>query len=81
MRICFDKRVIAGLGIVAVTLLVFAPQTLGAAAPLLVMAACPISMVVMMRAMNRRDQNAASDTKQSSATPVVTAAAPTRSDV
>lgn len=56
MRMCFDKRVLAGLGAVAIALFAFAPQALGAAAPLLVMAACPLSMVVMVRALNRGEQ-------------------------
>lgn len=74
MRMCFDKRVLVGLGVVAVALLAFAPQTLGAAAPFLVMAACPLSMVVMMRAMNGRDRCASPDTQQTSATSVADAA-------
>lgn len=81
MRMCFDKRVLVGLGVVAVALLAFAPQTLGAAAPFLVMAACPLSMVVMMRAMNGRDRCATPDTQHTSATSVADAApAPTHVD-
>jgi hypothetical protein len=63
---CFDKRVLVGLGVVAVALLAFAPQTLGAAAPFLVMAACPLSMVVMMRAMNGRDRCGTPEMQQTS---------------
>lgn len=55
MRMCFDKRVLAGLGMVAVGLFAVSPGLLGAAAPLLIMALCPLSMIVMMRAM-RRDE-------------------------
>ena len=75
MRMCFDKRVLAGLGVVAVALLALSPQTPGAAAPLLVMAACPLSMIVMMRAMNGRDRCATPDAEQASASAVADAAA------
>lgn len=52
MGLCFDKRVIAGLAAVAVAVLVFAPNLFGAALPLLVLVACPLSMLVMMRMMS-----------------------------
>jgi len=69
VRMCLDKRVLAALAAVAVILLAVSPQTLGAAAPILVMAACPLSMLVMMRVMNRRDESAegASDAQHPSA--------------
>lgn len=51
---CFNKRVVAGLAGVAVVLLALSPQLLGRVAPLLVMAVCPLSMVLMMRGMNRQ---------------------------
>lgn len=49
---CFNRKVLAGLGVVALGLLVFAPGALGSALPALVMLACPLSMVVMMRGMS-----------------------------
>lgn len=48
---CFDKRVLIGLGAAALALFALSPRLLGAAAPLLIMAACPLSMVFMMRRM------------------------------
>ena len=54
MRICFDKRVIATLAVVALGVVVLAPRLLGTVGPVLLMAACPLSMVLMMRGM--RDQ-------------------------
>lgn len=54
MRMCFNKNVIAGLAVVALGVLLVAPNLLGAAVPLLVIAACPLSMIFMMRAMNRQ---------------------------
>jgi UPF0716 family protein affecting phage T7 exclusion len=50
---CFDKRVIAGLLVAVGAVFVLAPGAFAAALPLLVVAACPLSMVVMMRAMAR----------------------------
>ena len=49
---CFDKRVVIGLGVVALGFLAVSPRSLGAVAPLLMMAACPLSMIFMMRTMN-----------------------------
>lgn len=51
MKMCFNKKVIAGLAVVGVGVLVFWPSTFGAALPLLVLAACPLSMLLMMWAM------------------------------
>ena len=53
MGMCFNKRVVIGLGVVALGVLALAPNLLGSVAPLLLLAACPLSMVFMMRAMNR----------------------------
>ena len=52
MRMCINKRVVAGLAAVALVVFAFAPQLLGAVAPILLMAACPLSMVLMMRGMS-----------------------------
>jgi hypothetical protein len=46
---CFNKRVVAGLAAVALAVLVFAPSALGRLLPVLVAAACPIGMLLMMR--------------------------------
>jgi hypothetical protein len=51
---CLNKRVLIGLGAVAAVLLAISPRTLGSAAPLLMFALCPLSMVLMMRGMNGR---------------------------
>ena len=48
---CFNWKVIAGLAAAAVALYLASPGSFGAALPLLVLAACPLSMLVMMRAM------------------------------
>ena len=50
---CFDKRVIGGLAVAAMAVLVFAPSAFGRVLPVLVAAACPIGMIVMMRGATR----------------------------
>jgi len=50
---CINWKVAAGLGVVALGIMVFAPEFIGAATPLLILALCPISMGAMMWAMAR----------------------------
>lgn len=57
---CMNKRALIGLGVVAVAVLALWPGAFGAAAPLLFLAACPLSMVFMMRSMSGGKQGAAS---------------------
>lgn len=52
MGMCLNKKVIAGLAVGALGVFLFAPSVFGAALPLLILAACPLSMVLMMRAMS-----------------------------
>lgn len=47
--LCFDWKVLAGLAAVGVGVWVVAPGWVGAALPLLLLAACPLSMLLMMR--------------------------------
>ncbi len=49
---CFNWKVAAGLTAAGVAVFAFAPNLIGAALPVLIIAACPLSMVVMMRAMS-----------------------------
>ncbi len=49
---CFNRKVLIGVGVAALGVLVFAPGAVAWALPLLVFAACPLSMVFMMRAMS-----------------------------
>lgn len=65
MRMCVNKKVLMGAGVVALGVLVFAPQLMGGALPLLFLAVCPLSMVLMMRGMGgtaQRTAEAPSDT-------------------
>ncbi len=48
---CFNWKVYAGLGGIALAILVLAPGLFWGALPLLIVAACPISMFFMMRGM------------------------------
>lgn len=51
---CMSKRVAATIAGVALVLLALNPRLLRAAAPLLIMAICPLSMVLMIRGMHGR---------------------------
>jgi hypothetical protein len=51
MKCCFDKRVWAGAGVLAVVLLVADPHAGRAALPVLAGLACPLSMLFMIRGM------------------------------
>ena len=46
---CLDRRVLIGLAGISVAVLVVRPQGLGAVFPLLLVLACPLSMLLMMR--------------------------------
>ncbi len=46
---CLDRRVLIGLAGLGVAVLVVRPQWLGAVLPLLLVLACPLSMLLMMR--------------------------------
>jgi hypothetical protein len=48
---CFNWKVVAGLAAVGVGIWAVAPNLIGAAVPLLLVAFCPLSMVFMMRGM------------------------------
>lgn len=47
--LCLDKRIIGGLAVVALGVLVFAPSLFAAALPVLLVAVCPLSMLLMRR--------------------------------
>ena len=49
---CFNRKVLMGLGALALGVLVVAPQLFSLVLPLLFVAACPLSMVLMMRGMS-----------------------------
>lgn len=50
---CINKRVVAGVAVTAALLWWLAPGTVSAALPLIVFAVCPLSMLLMVKAMDR----------------------------
>jgi Protein of unknown function (DUF2933) len=53
LKHCYNWKVLAGLATVAVGVFLVAPGTVGRVLPLLLFAACPLSMLVMMAGMGR----------------------------
>ncbi len=51
LRACYDWRVLTALAALGIGIYVVAPGLVAAALPLLVLAACPLSMLLMMKAM------------------------------
>lgn len=68
LRCCFNKRVIAGLALAAVGLLAVAPSLALTALPLLLAAACPLSMLLMGRAAMTRSRGEEGATQPGRAT-------------
>jgi len=64
LRMCLNWKVLLGLGISGVAIWAIAPNMVLAALPLLLFAACPLSMVVMMWTMRHAMQG-----RQGSPTP------------
>jgi hypothetical protein len=57
-RFCIDWKVVAGLAAIAVGVLVVQPRLFISALPVLLVAACPLSMVLMMWGMRSMGQSA-----------------------
>jgi len=53
LRACLNWKVIGGLAVVGLGIWFVAPNLLVAALPVLLIAVCPLSMVLMMRGMQR----------------------------
>src|SRR2546421_1645217 len=64
LGMCLNWKVLAGLAVVGLLVLVVAPQFIGVALPLLLVAACPLSMLFMMRRMSGNGNVAASQPSQ-----------------
>lgn len=52
LGMCLNWKILAGLAVVGLIVLVAAPQFIWAALPILILAACPLSMLLMMRGMS-----------------------------
>jgi hypothetical protein len=61
-RFCIDWKVLAGLAAVAVGLFLFQPRLFTSALPVLLVAACPLSMLLMMWGMRGMAQPAPTPT-------------------
>ena len=61
LRACLDWRVLTGLAALAVAVYVIAPGLIAASVPLLLFAACPLSMLVMMKAMGRQQRKSGAE--------------------
>jgi uncharacterized protein YlxW (UPF0749 family) len=63
-RMCFDWKVLAGLAAVGVGIAFLAPKLALGALPLLLLAACPLSMLLMMATMNGMGERSATSTRR-----------------
>ncbi|MGH7196368.1 MAG: DUF2933 domain-containing protein [Candidatus Saccharimonadales bacterium] len=64
LKRCLNPKVLIGLALIAIAVAVFAPKMFAAALPLLLLAACPLSMVAMMFMMRgKTDNRGATDDK------------------
>ncbi len=52
LKHCLNWKVLAGLGVVGLGIYLIAPELVAAALPILLLAACPLSMIFMMKAMH-----------------------------
>lgn len=55
-RYCLDRRVLVVLAVAGLAMALIAPQAFGRALPVLLFAACPLSMVAMAVTMNRGER-------------------------
>lgn len=78
---CLNKKVIAGVALAAVAVYLIAPNLIGAALPLLIIAICPLSMIVMMKAMSGQSDKADSPPAAGSDTEIDAELARLRSEV
>lgn len=78
---CLTKPVIGGLAAVGVGVLLFAPNAIGAALPLLFLAACPLSMIFMMRAMSNGNSSCSTGEEQQTETAAMDEVAALRAEV
>lgn len=69
LKMCLNWKVITGAAVVTVGLLAFAPSLATAAVPFLVLAICPLSMILMMAMMSgsKRESDAACSTVSTNA--------------
>lgn len=59
LRACYDWRVLMGLGGLGIAIYLVAPGIAAGVFPLLLFAACPLSMLLMMKAMSGQPRSSA----------------------
>src|SRR5260370_34466550 len=64
LGMCLNWRVLTGLAVLALLVLVVAPQFIWAALPILLVAACPLSLLFMMRGMSGHGESTESQLAQ-----------------
>lgn len=64
---CLNRKVVGGLAVAALAVLVLAPAAFNRALPLLVAAACPLGMLLMMRGASRACQRTKDEADQADA--------------
>lgn len=67
---CINKKVVGWLAFGGLAVYLAAPNLIGAALPLLILAVCPLSMIVMMRGMSRNGGSSCADDQQTRETDI-----------
>lgn len=67
LGMCLDKRVVTGAVIAVGLVWWFAPSLLAEALPLLLLAICPVSMLLMMKMMKEQDGDVRQATQEATA--------------
>jgi hypothetical protein len=65
LKMCLNPKVLAGLAATGVAIYLFAPNLIAAVLPILLLAACPLSMLLMVWAMQQsqgQDQQTTQET-------------------
>lgn len=63
---CINWKVLVGVGIVAASLFVIVPKVAGAALPFLILAICPLSMLLMAGGVAMKGRGESSDGREAS---------------
>ena len=64
LKHCLNWKVLVGLGVVGLGTYLVAPQLMAAALPILLLAACPLSMIFMMKAMHGGQGKSQGETRE-----------------
>jgi hypothetical protein len=64
LKMCLNPKVLAGLGAAGVAIYLIAPNLIAAALPILLLAACPLSMLLMMWGMQHTQGQGQQTTQQ-----------------